>query len=119
MVSASSSCHQLLWPHLLKHTYDSAHSTCFWDSLYFPLEAVWPAGDMPVVLVEQEEEIVEAQVLNLSGVQVLKFSGVQVLKPMLELEVRQQLGLFAAQTEVPQGLLEMSLQQVNHSKHQV
>ena len=97
--------------------------------MYFPLEAVWPAGEMPVVLVQQEEEIVEAQaqmlklsgvqVLNLSGVQVLKVSGVQVLKPMLELEVRQQLGLFAAQTEVPQGLLEMSLQQVNHLKHQL
>ena len=79
--------------------------------MFVPLESVWLAGEMPVVLVEQDEMVVEAQVLDLSGV--------QVLKPMLELEVRQKLGLFAAQTEVPRGLLEMSLQQVNHLKHQL
>ena len=57
-----------------------------------PLEGVWLAGGTIVEVVEQEQMVVEAQVLDLSAV--------QMLKPMLELELELELGVFAGQAEV-------------------
>ena len=59
-----------------------------------PLQGVWLAGGTIVEVVEQEQEemVVEAQVLDLSAV--------QMLKPMLELELELELGVFAGQAEV-------------------